>query len=110
MLMSLPDSRFLQRLRQLSFLEGCSTLVLFGIAMPLKYAAGMPLAVRIVGSIHGGLFVALTLMLMIGVRRVPLSRKLAALGIVAAVIPFGPFIYDRCLQPDDPQASAAESG
>ena len=37
--------------------EAVSYLVLLGIAMPLKYIWQMPMAVKITGSIHGGLFV-----------------------------------------------------
>ena len=88
---------FLTHLRRLGFAEGISTLVLFGVAMPLKYMAGMPLAVSIVGSVHGFLFVGLAGMLMLAVDRVPMSRKLALAGIGAAVVPFGPFVYDRWL-------------
>jgi integral membrane protein len=88
---------FLRALRTLAIVEGISTLVLFGIAMPLKYFAGMPLAVRIVGSIHGALFVALVLMLLVAVRKVPISPVLAAAGIAAAVVPGGPFLLDRHL-------------
>jgi integral membrane protein len=53
--------------------------------------------VRIAGSIHGGLFVALVVMFILGIRRIPISRRLAGAGIVAAVLPFGPFIMDRRL-------------
>jgi len=88
---------FVRALRQLAIVEGISTLVLFGIAMPLKYFAGMPLAVRIVGSLHGALFVALVLMLLLAIRKVPISPALAAAGIVAAVFPGGPFLLDRHL-------------
>lgn len=88
---------FVRALRQLAVIEGISTLVLFGIAMPLKYFAGMPLAVRIVGSLHGALFVALVLMLLVAVRKVPISLGLAAAGIAAAIIPGGPFLLDRHL-------------
>jgi integral membrane protein len=77
--------------------EGVSTLVLFGIALPLKYFAGMPLAVTISGSIHGLLFLALVAMFVLAIKRVPISRRLAGIGIVAAVFPFGPFIVDRWL-------------
>jgi integral membrane protein len=45
------------RLRVIAFVEGCSFLLLLGVAMPLKYFANLPLAVTIVGSIHGGLFI-----------------------------------------------------
>lgn len=88
---------FLAALRRLSIVEGISTLVLFGIAMPLKYFAGMPLAVRIVGSLHGALFVALVVMLLLAIRKVPISFGLAAAGIAAAVVPGGPFLLDRHL-------------
>jgi integral membrane protein len=47
----------LGRLRIVAFLEGVSYLVLLGIAMPLKYIAGIPQAVRVVGMAHGVLFV-----------------------------------------------------
>ena len=92
------DRRFLQRLRLLGTIEGISTLVLFGIAMPLKYLAGLPMAVTVVGSIHGFLFLALASMFVMGTWRVPISRGLAAAGIVAAVVPFGPFVMDRRLE------------
>ena len=88
---------FIRALRQLALVEGISTLVLFGIAMPLKYFAGMPLAVRIVGSLHGALFVALVIMLLLAIRKVPISPALAAAGIAAAVVPGGPFVLDRHL-------------
>jgi integral membrane protein len=91
------DSQFLRRLRLLSTIEGTSTLVLFGIAMPLKYLADMPMAVRIVGSLHGLLFVCLALVFLLAIRRVPISRKLATAGIIAAILPFGPFVFDRWL-------------
>lgn len=91
------DTRFLSRLRLLSIIEGTSTLLLFGVAMPLKYLANMPMAVRIVGSIHGLLFVCLVIAFLLAIRRVPLSKGLAAAGIIAAVVPFGPFVFDRWL-------------
>jgi integral membrane protein len=71
--------------------------LLFGVAMPLKYLAEMPMAVRIVGSIHGLLFVCLASVFLLAIRRVPISRKLAIAGIIAAVLPFGPFVFDRRL-------------
>lgn len=92
------DQTFLQRLRRLGTVEGISTLVLFGIAMPLKYLAGMPMAVTIIGSIHGVLFLALASMFVLGTRRIPISKGMAAAGIVAAVVPFGPFVMDRRLE------------
>jgi integral membrane protein len=88
---------FMRGLRQLAIIEGVSTLLLFGVAMPLKYFAGMPLAVTIVGSIHGFLFLALVLMLVMAVWKVPISRGMAAAGVVAAILPGGPFLLERRL-------------
>ena len=39
--------------RFFGFLEGGSLLLLLGIAIPLKYLAGKPEVVTIIGSIHG---------------------------------------------------------
>ena len=88
---------FVRVLRQLAIVEGISTLVLFAVAMPLKYLAGMPLAVTVVGTVHGFLFVALVLMLLLAIWKVPISVSLAAAGVVAAIIPGGPFLLERRL-------------
>lgn len=92
------DARSLEQLRTMGTVEGCSTLLLFFGAMPLKYLAGYPLAVTIVGAIHGVLFVLLCALLVRGIARVPLAPSLASLGIAAAIVPFGPFLYDRKLR------------
>jgi integral membrane protein len=46
----------LRQLRLIAFLEGLSFVLLLFVAMPLKYLAELPMAVRIVGSVHGLLF------------------------------------------------------
>lgn len=95
--MTIADPTFLRRLRMMSLVEGMSTLLLFGVAMPLKYFAGMPRAVTIVGSLHGVLFILLVAMFIIGRDRIPLTSRLTAAGILGAIIPFGPFVVDRHL-------------
>jgi len=87
----------LRRLRVLGIVEGISTLLLFFVAMPLKYMADMPMAVTIVGSIHGFLFIALCLGLVLGRDAVPLPNRLVVFGILGAIVPFGPFVVDRHL-------------
>ena len=91
------DLPFLNKLRLLGAIEGVSTLVLFFVAMPLKYMWGMPIAVKIAGSTHGFLFVALVVMNSMAVERVPISAKLAVAGVLGAVFPFGPFVVERWL-------------
>ena len=39
-----------------SLFEGSTLVILVCVAMPLKYMAGMPMAVRVTGMIHGVLF------------------------------------------------------
>ena len=79
-------------------LEGVSFLVLLGIAMPLKYLAGMPQMVSVVGAAHGLLFllfVAAVFQVAIPARW-PWTRVAGALA--AAVLPFGPFVLDSHLR------------
>jgi integral membrane protein len=82
-------------LRITGLLEAVSFLVLLGVAMPLKYLAGLPTAVKVAGWIHGVLFVLLCAALLraLVVARWPAGR--AALVFVAALLPFGPFLLDR---------------
>jgi integral membrane protein len=86
------------RLRVIAFIEGCSYLLLLGVAMPLKYFAGIPLAVRIVGAIHGGLFLvfcAVLLHVMI-VERWSLLR--GAVVFASSLVPCGTFLVDPSLR------------
>jgi integral membrane protein len=79
-------------LHKIALIEGISFLVLLFIAMPLKYFAGMPMAVKVVGWAHGILFVLFGLALLRAMiaGRWPLFR--AALVFVGGLVPFGPFL------------------
>jgi integral membrane protein len=90
-----------RRLRLLGLAEGISFLLLLGVAMPLKYLAGMPLAVKLVGWAHGLLFVLYMAALAVafGDRGWPLSR--AALLFLAALLPGGTFVADRWLRREE---------
>jgi integral membrane protein len=72
--------------------------VLLFVAMPLKYWAGLPLAVRIVGSVHGLLFVLFvgTLFRAAVEREWPLRRS--AVALLSSLVPFGTFAFDRSLK------------
>jgi integral membrane protein len=85
-------------LRLLALIEGVSLLLLLGVAMPLKYLADLPMAVKITGWTHGLLFVALCFVLLSVTleKRWPLGR--AVLVFLAALLPFGPFVIDRRLK------------
>lgn len=49
--------------QQIALWEAVSTVILFFVAMPLKYFADVPEAVRIAGSIHGFLVVLFVILL-----------------------------------------------
>jgi integral membrane protein len=95
----------LRHLRLVAFLEGTSFLVLLFIAMPLKYLAGLPLAVRVVGSVHGVLFLMfLVVLYRAGSERGwPPPRWLIA--FLASVVPFGTFMFDRSLRREIAEAT-----
>lgn len=82
-------------LRRTSLAEAVSYLLLLGVAMPLKYAWGQPLAVTVFGMAHGVLFLLLVWLLVRAHfdRGWPLRRLL--LVFVAALVPIWPFVLDR---------------
>jgi integral membrane protein len=82
-------------LRRIALLEGVSFLLLLGVAMPLKYFAGMPAAVKVVGWAHGLLFVILCFALLQVLMKTSWPFKRAVLVFIAALLPFGPFVLDR---------------
>ena len=91
----MTSSPIIRRFRTIAIAEGVSFLVLLLIAMPLKYMADLPLAVKVVGWVHGALFV------WYWVAAVPLFTKLkwdadriTGLGL-ASILPFGTFVMER---------------
>ena len=89
------------RLRLAGLFEGASFLILLGVAMPLKYIWDMPLAVRIVGSAHGALFLLYCLALVLAWPEARWPFKRAALIFLCAFLPFGPFLIDPSLRRDE---------
>ena len=88
----------IQTLRIVGFIEGLSFLLLLFIAMPLKYIWGNPLLVKYVGMGHGILVLAFLLVLLIVCEREKWSLNMFVAGLIAAILPFGTFIYDRKLK------------
>lgn len=93
---SLPVT--VQRFILVSRMEAVSFLVLLLIAMPLKYMAGMPEAVKVVGWAHGVLFIAYIVQLL----RVAFMLKWDVMrviyGSIASLLPFGPFVFERAIR------------
>jgi integral membrane protein len=91
----------LKHLRLVSVMEGWSFLILLGIAMPLKYFADFPMAVKVVGWAHGVLFVwfmAALLMLQLVLKK---NIFWLAKAAIASLIPFGPFLLEKSLKKEE---------
>jgi integral membrane protein len=88
-------------MRIVGSLECVSFLLLMGIGMPLKYLADMPVAVKWTGWIHGILFIAycMTILLALTAGRISFLRSVQA--FIAALFPLGPFFLDRWLVDDE---------
>lgn len=91
----------LSRLRVIGDIEGVSYLVLLFVAMPLKYLAGMPQAVRIFGSIHGLLFVAFVIALLDVWRKRRWSLQKTAWAFLSSLYPFGTFFLSRQIRKEE---------
>ena len=92
------------RLRAIGMAEGLSFILLLFVAMPLKYMANMPIAVTIVGAIHGVLFLAFLVVLFDTKVAMGWGIKKALVPFVAALLPFGPFVIDRRLREEEQDA------
>jgi integral membrane protein len=91
----------LKWLRHVGRAEGISLLLLLFIAMPLKYIWNQPGAVKIIGWIHGALFVLFMLMALRVYDQRGWSFKKLATAFLAAFLPFGTFVFDRQLKKEE---------
>lgn len=91
----------LGRFRLVAISEGISYLLLLFIAMPLKYAAGLPEAVKYTGWVHGLLFMLylLTLIAVKADRNWSFKKSIAA--FIISLIPFGAFFFDKSLRKEE---------
>jgi len=85
-------------LRKVGLIEGISLLVLLFIAMPLKYIWNEPGAVKVVGWIHGGLFVLFMILAFRVYEQKAWPFKKLVMAFVAAFLPFGTFVFDKQLK------------
>ena len=85
-------------LKYASFIEGSSLLILLFIAMPLKYIAGDPRAVHVIGMIHGVLFLILGVLILFTALRYHWRKSLVVFALITSTVPFGMFALDRKLK------------
>ena len=93
--------------RNIAFAEGVSFLVLLFIAMPMKYAASLPLAVTIVGALHGLLFIAFLIMIWEVKNEFKKSWRWAAKAFLASILPFGTIVMDKEWRKEEGEAKEA---
>jgi len=87
--------------RKIAVAEGLSYVVLVFIAMPLKYWADIPLAVKYTGWAHGLLFMLYIVLLIMAWTEYKWSFKKSAMIGVASLLPFAPFLVDKKLKEEN---------
>ncbi|WP_187370997.1 DUF3817 domain-containing protein [Gracilibacillus massiliensis] len=88
----------INQFRWIGLIEGSSLVILLFIAMPLKYWAGLPEVVTVIGSLHGGLFICYILFTLYTTFKVKWSIIWLVSAVAVAFIPFGNFVLDRRIQ------------
>jgi len=88
----------LEKLRKVGIIEGISLIILFFVAMPVKYLMGEPLLVRIFGTIHGILWLYLLYTLYEVYKANLIEKETAIKIIIASVIPFGFLFIDKTVK------------
>lgn len=97
-----PDLRTnVGRVRICGTLEGISFVLLMAVAMPLKYLAGIPAAVKWTGWIHGILFIVYCMTILMALTAGRISFRRSVVAFIASLVPFGPFLLDRRLAADE---------
>lgn len=83
------------RLRILAIVEGFSLLTLIFVAVPIKYWLGNPSFVKMMGPIHGTLFLLFLFnTLSVGVEQQWKFKETTWKVLLACFIPFGTFYVD----------------
>jgi integral membrane protein len=94
-------------LKIVAVLEAASFLVLL-VATAVKYGADNEAGVKVMGPVHGGLFVAYVFLTIVVAADEKWRLNRTLLTLLCAVIPLGGFIADRKLiGPTDPTPDAA---
>ena len=85
----------LLRYRVLAYAVGIGLAILVVVGMPLRYLAGEPGVVRVVGPIHGFLYIVYLVAAADLVRRArwPVSEMLGI--VLAGLVPFLAFVMER---------------
>lgn len=97
-----PDAAFaaepLRRLAVVALIETATLLLLVGIAVPLKHFANWPIGVRVLGPVHGLVFVAYLWTVIETVAGGGWNVRETTRLVAAAFVPFGGFLTLRSVR------------
>jgi integral membrane protein len=88
----------IRNLRIIGISEGASFLVLLLIAMPLKYGLGITTPVKLIGWIHGVLFIAYVITVFLSIRAMRWGFVGVVIALAASLLPLGTFLLDKQLK------------
>lgn len=88
------ENKILYWFRKIAIAEGISFLVLILIAMPLKYGADRPEAVKYVGWAHGVLFMLFLVLALVVAVQLKKNWLWLVKAFVASILPLGTFVLD----------------
>lgn len=91
----------IKQFRLIANIEGWSYLILLFIAMPLKYIMGIAIATKLIGMIHGGLFIWFLISLYNTTQEYKWGVKFTMFAFITSLVPFGTFFLDKKLAPID---------
>lgn len=84
------------RLRIIAALEGVSLITLVFITLPMKYLMNNPAGTKLIGPIHGALFLLFVFnTLSVGVEQQWKFKETTWKVLLACIVPFGTFYIDR---------------
>lgn len=96
----------LSTLRLVAILEGIS-YISFAITMPLKYNLGIEAPNKIIGYLHGALFLAYIVYVFWHSTDVKWKISTTFWALLASILPFGTFVFDhKVLKPEQQAANA----
>jgi len=85
----------LQLFRLTAILEGISYILLFGLGMPLKYAAEILEPNKYIGYAHGFLFIAYVLLAIVVWYQKKWPIKRGIILLIASLLPFATFYVEK---------------
>lgn len=82
-------------LSKIALLEGTTLLLLLFLAVPAKRLLDYPEAVSLMGPVHGAAFIVYIASLTVFLVGSKLNLRHWFVGLLAAFLPFGSFIFER---------------